>query len=206
LGNSAVICPADEIGLARAVEVIVHGGVIAFPTDTVYGLGCDLFNTGAVERIYAIKGRPARLPLIAMFAEIEQWPRVAAALPKMARVFMDRWWPGPLTLIVPARADIPARVLGGGTTIGMRIPDFAVARQLLRLVDRPLATTSANRSGRPAGCTANEVAESLGDAVDLILDGGPSPQGVASTVVDCTTDPPRVLREGPITWNMLGVG
>lgn len=200
---SAEIRPADYAALTAAARILARGGVVAFPTDTVYGLACDLFNAEAVQRIYEIKGRPARMPLIAMFADAAQWPQVAATLPECARRLMRRWWPGSLTLIVPARPDIPAIVLGGGQTIGMRVPDHAVARQLLRLAGRPLATTSANPSGQPAAVTAREVADLLGHVVDLILDGGAAPQGVASTVVDCTTDPPTVLREGPVTAEMM---
>lgn len=196
---------ADYQALTRAARVIAEGGVVAFPTDTVYGLCCDLFNEAAIRRIYEIKGRPARMPLIAMFAEMAQWPQVAASLPPCARDYMTRWWPGPLTVIVPARPDISPEALGGGTTIGMRIPDHPVALKLLHLAGRPLATTSANRSGQPAACTAQQVAAQLADAVDLILDDGDSPCGTASTVVDCTTDPPTLLREGPITRAELGL-
>jgi L-threonylcarbamoyladenylate synthase len=194
---------ADREALTEAARILSSGGVIAFPTDTVYGLACDLFNQAAVERVYQIKGRPAQLPLIAMFAEPGEWARVASALPASARYFIERCWPGPLTIIVPAREDIPAIVLGGGTTIGMRIPDHTIARELLRLAARPLATTSANLSGHPAACTAEEAAQQLGDAVDLILDAGHCPGGQASTVVDCTVEPPKILREGPITEEML---
>lgn len=193
----------DNDVLAEAARILAAGGVIAFPTDTVYGLACDLFNEEAVDRIYRIKARRTYLPLIAMLAESEVWPRVASSLPDSARHFMARFWPGPLTVIVPARKDIPAIVLGGGETIGMRIPDHDTARQLLRLAGLPLATTSANRSGQPAACTAQEAAAQLGDAVDLILDAGPCPGGQASTVVDCTFEPPKILREGPITADML---
>jgi len=198
-----VIRTADNEALADTARILGEGGVIAFPTDTVYGLACDLFNEEAVDRIYRIKARPAYLPLIAMLAEAEAWPQVASSLPESARRFMASYWPGPLTIIVPARSDIPAIVLGGGGTIGMRIPDHDIARQLLRLAGRPLATTSANLSGHPAACTAQEVLVQLGDAVDLILDAGPCPGGQASTVVDCTFDPPKILREGPITTAML---
>jgi len=203
ISDNTRIRKADIEALVEAARILAAGGVIAFPTDTVYGLACDLFNEEAVDRIYRIKARPVYLPLIAMLAEAEQWPRVASALPESARRFMARFWPGPLTIILPAREDIPAVVRGGGTTIGMRIPDHAVARELLRLAARPLATTSANLSGRPAACTAEEAAEQLGDAVDLILDAGPCPGGQASTVVDCTVEPPKILREGPITAEML---
>jgi len=198
-----VIQKADNTALTGAARIISSGGIIAFPTDTVYGLACDLFNEDAVRRIYEIKGRPAHLPLIAMFAEAEDWPRVASSLPESARRFMARCWPGPLTIIVPARQDIPTSVLGSGVTIGMRIPDHATARELLRQAGRPLATTSANLSRQQAACTAEEVKEQLGDAVDLILDAGPCPGGQASTVVDCTADPPKILREGPITRDIL---
>lgn len=200
-----VILTADDAAIARAAQILVEGGVVAFPTDTVYGLGCDLFSPEAVGRIYAIKGRPTYLPLIAMFAETAQWSQVASVLPEYARTYMQHWWPGPLTVIVPARADVPSLVLGEGTTIGMRIPAEPVALALLRRVGRPLATTSANRSGQPAAATAQEVEAQLGSAVDLILDVGRLLPGTASTVVDCAIDPPKVLREGPITAAMLGL-
>jgi len=199
------ICHAGEEELKHAAQVLALGGVIAFPTDTVYGLGGDLFNLRAIARIYEIKGRPARMPLIAMLAEDTQWSQVAAALPDHAQEYMARWWPGPLTLILPARSDIPAEALGGGTTIGVRVPNHPMMRQLLRLSGRPLATTSANISGKPAANTAEEAYAQLDDTVDLILDGGHAPGGVPSTVLDCTTTPPTILRPGPITAEMLGL-
>jgi len=198
-----MIQAADDRALVDAARIINEGGVIAFPTDTVYGLACDLFNRAAVERIYAIKGRPAHLPLIAMFSYAEQWPLVAASAPESARRYMERFWPGPLTIIVPAREDIPKIVLGNGMTIGMRIPNCFAARRLLFLADIPLATTSANRSRHTPACTASEVAQQLGDAVDLILDAGPCPGAVPSTIIDCADDPPKIIREGPITAAML---
>jgi L-threonylcarbamoyladenylate synthase len=200
------IVPATPEQIVRAAAIIAEGGVIAFPTDTVYGLACDLYHAAAVRRIYEIKGRPHRMPLIAMIADVSQWEQVAASVPAGARILSERWWPGPLTIIVPAHADIPAEVLGGGETLGVRIPDHPDALALLRAAHRPLATTSANRSGEPAACTASDVVAMLGDAVDLILDAGPSPQGVPSTVVDCTVTPPRILREGSVTAAMLGLG
>ncbi len=199
------LCLADAESIARAARLLERGAVIAFPTDTVYGLCCDLFNRRAVARLYEIKGRPAHMPLIAMFADSAQWRQVASARPDPAGELMRRWWPGPLTIILPARADIPPEVLGGGDTIGTRIPNLPIALQLLRQVGRPLATTSANRSGQPATTSATAVAEELGEQLDLILGGGHSPGGIASTVVDCTTTPPAILREGPITAEMLGI-
>lgn len=205
MAERCAICLADEDAIARAAQLLLAGAVIAFPTDTVYGLCCDLDNHQAVARIYEMKGRPAHMPLIAMFAEASWWPRVATALPEPAGEFMRRWWPGPLTLILPARADLPPAVLGGGASIGTRVPDYPIALQLLRQVGRPLATTSANRSGQPAPTSAAAVAEQLGEQLELILDGGRSPGGMASTVVDCTRTPPVILREGPISAKMLGL-
>jgi L-threonylcarbamoyladenylate synthase len=203
MNGKRLIYPADDGALARAADIVAGGGVVAFPTDTVFGLGCDLFNARAVARIYTIKGRAAAMPLIAMLAEGDQWPQVAAELPACAALLMRRWWPGPLTIILPARADLPPLVLGSGRTIGVRVPDHPVPQQLIRLAGRPLATTSANRSGQPPARTAQEVAEQLGDAIDLILEAGPPPQGTASTVIDCTVTPPAILREGPISAEML---
>lgn len=197
------ICLVEASSLLRAAAIIAEGGVVAFPTDTVYGLGCDLFNARAVERIFSIKGRPERMPLIAMFSTHEQWTLVASALPDCARDLIARWWPGPLTLIAPARSEVPEQVLGGGATIGMRIPDHSDALALLVLFGRPLATTSANLSGMAPVCSALEVQEQLRGKIELILDGGISPCGMASTVLDCTCAPPVILREGPLTRDDL---
>lgn len=199
------IIRADDVALVNAAQVIAGGGVVAFPTDTVYGLCCDLYNAQAVQRIYAMKERSGGMPLIAMFAESEQWSLVASSLPAGVQELMTRWWPGPLTLVVPARQDIPAVVIGGGSTIGVRIPDHQVALHLLRLCGRPLATTSANLSGQPAACTVDEVAAQLDGQVDVILDGGTCNDRQASTVLDCTTTPFTILREGPITRTDLGL-
>lgn len=199
------ILPISIAALQRAVTVLHEGGVVAFPTDTVYGLCCDLYNEAAVAKIYHLKGRPARMPLIAMFAEMEDWSLVAESVSPAALQYMKKWWPGPLTIIVPARPDIPELVLGGGTTIGMRIPDNNAALQLLRLFQRPLATTSANLSGQPVASSADEIRAQLDGQVDMILDAGPSAGGVASTVVNCAVDPPIILREGPVDFVMLGL-
>lgn len=199
------ILPISIAALQRAVTVLHEGGVVAFPTDTVYGLCCDLYNEAAVAKIYHLKGRPARMPLIAMFAEMEDWSLVAESVSPAALQYMKKWWPGPLTIIVPARPDIPELVLGGGTTIGMRIPDNNAALQLLRLFQRPLATTSANLSGQPVASSADEIRAQLDGQLDMILDAGPSAGGVASTVVNCAVDPPIIIREGPVDFVMLGL-
>ncbi len=194
---------SGQRGIHRTgARLLVHGAVIAFPTDTVYGLGCDLFNRQAVARIFELKGRPARMPLIAMLADRTQWPQVASILPDPAGELMRRWWPGPLTIILPARSDIPLKCWWR-RHYGTRIPEFPPALRLLRRVVI-LATTSANPSGQPSSTTAVAVADLLGEQLDLILDGGDSPGGIPSTVVDCTVTPPIILREGPITAEMLG--
>lgn len=199
------VLPATEDAIAKAVTILRQGGVVAFPTDTVYGLCCDLCNVTAVERIYQIKGRPARMPLIAMFATPDQWDRVATSLSPRAQDLIKRFWPGPLTVIAQARPEVPQQVLGGGTTIGMRIPDNAVARRLLELTDRPLATTSANLSGHSSPCTAADVVAQLYGRIELVLDAGACAQGQASTVIDCSVDPPKILREGPLSAAELGL-
>lgn len=191
--------------LQRALAILRVGGVIAFPTDTVYGLCCDLFNDAAVARIYQLKGRPSQMPLIAMIAEVAEWTKVARSVSPIALRYMNLWWPGPLTIIIPARVDIPEMVLGGGETIGIRIPDNGDALELLHLFQQPLATTSANISGHPAAINAQEVQAQFAGQVDLILDAGQTLVGLASTVVDCSGDRPIVLREGPITREMLAL-
>lgn len=203
--EKTLLVPAAHDGIAAAAHILCAGGVVAFPTDTVYGLACDLSNIAAVERIYQIKGRPAQMPLIAMFATPSDWEQVAMELSDAARDYMARWWPGSLTIIARARPELPASTLGGGTTIGMRIPDQPAARALLQLVGRPLATTSANLSGHPAPTTVQAIIQQLDGSLDLVLDAGLCPGGTASTVVDCTVTPPRILREGPITAAMLGL-
>lgn len=203
------IQPTTDTAIAEAARCIRVGGVVVFPTDTVYGLACDLFNAEAVERIYRVKGRPAKMPLIAMLtpggagevpADLEH---LVTTIPESARRFMARCWPGPLTIIMPACPELPATVLGGGETIGVRVPDHADALRLLRAAGISLATTSANLSGHPAALTAAEAAEQVGDMVDLIFDAGPCPGGIASTVVNCAVEPPVILREGPVTAAML---
>ncbi len=189
----------------EAARIVRDGGVVAIPTDTVYGLACDMCNEEAVRRIYAIKGRPAHLPLIVMLAAASQWSLAAASATPYALEMMEKFWPGALTIILPARPELPELVLGGGSTVGLRIPDHNIARELLHLAARPLATTSANRSGSPAPDNATWVAEELGDDVDYILDGGTCPGGMASTVLNCAVEPPCILRPGPITAAQLGL-
>ena len=182
-------------GIERAVELLAAGEVVAFPTDTVYGLAALAGDERAVRRVYELKGRPLSQPLILMVREAgtaEDW----AIVDDRARRLMGRWWPGPLTLVLPARAGLrPPLAAGRPRTVAVRIPDHRVALALLAAAG-PLATTSANRSGEPPALTALEAA--WVDGVAAVVDGGRAPGGVPSTLLDLSSGEPKVLREGPI--------
>jgi L-threonylcarbamoyladenylate synthase len=181
-----MVLKPDRAGLTRAAQLIRGGGVVAFPTDTVYGLGADAGDEVAVRRVYRIKGRPVGLPLILMAAaesQLEGWVHVDSRTEALIR----KWWPGPLTLILHAK---------GGGTLGVRIPKHEVALELLR-ASGPLMTTSANLHGKEPAMTAEEAGQLSGLAA--VLDGGPAPGGLASTVLDLTGPEPHILREGAIT-------
>ena len=195
----------SEDALAEAAAVLRNGGLVAFPTETVYGLGADACSGAAVESIFAAKGRPADNPLIVHVASLEAAADVTAAVSPLAARLAEQWWPGPLTLVLQAARKLPAVTTGGLTTVAVRVPAHPVALALLHAAGVPLAAPSANRSGRPSPTTAKHVLDDLGGAVDMILDGGPSTLGVESTVVDARGDSPVVLREGSITREMLGV-
>jgi L-threonylcarbamoyladenylate synthase len=187
------------MSLDAAVRAIKAGGVIAIPTDTVYGLACDPANAAAVSRIYAIKRRPDRLELTilaASAADIEE----DVDLNPAAQTLAAACWPGPLSIICALRSRRWA-VPRDGTTLSVRMPDHPITLELLRRTG-PLATTSANRHGEPPADTAAGVAAAIGKEVNLVLDGGPS-AGLASTIIDCTTTTPRVLRDGPISATAL---
>ena len=185
-----------------ALERIRRGGLVAVPTETVYGLGADADDAAAVARIFEVKGRPSGHPLIvhlASAADVHEW---AADMPVAAAVLADACWPGPLTLLLPRAARVIDAVTGGRDTVGVRVPAHPLTEQLLRRSGRGLAAPSANRFGRVSPTTAADVIADLGafldPARDAVLDGGPSPVGVESTIVDCTTDPPQLLRPGGI--------
>jgi L-threonylcarbamoyladenylate synthase len=195
---TARIVPDDDEGRAAAVEALRDGGLVALPTDTVYGIAVALETPGGIERLFAAKRRPPEKGIILLLADaaqapdIGEWPASAAAL---AAAF----WPGGLSLILPRRADVllPEALTGGAATIGVRVPDHPAPRALAATLG-PLPTTSANVSGLPEARTAAEIVDQLGEAIAVVLDGGPASGGPASTVVDCSIDPPRVLREGAI--------
>jgi L-threonylcarbamoyladenylate synthase len=195
--------PADAAAIARAADLVRAGGLVAFPTETVYGLGAHALDADAVAKIFAAKGRPAGDPVIVHVADRDDVTGLAASVPDAARTLMQAFWPGPLTVIVARGAAVPLRVTAGGETVAVRMPAHPVALALLRASGVPIAAPSANRFSRPSPTTADDVAEDLGDRIDMILDGGPATHGVESTVVDCTGASPVVLRPGAITLEAL---
>lgn len=192
----------DEAGRRNAIDVLRAGGIVALPTDTVYGISVALGTPGGVERLFDVKRRPSDKAVMVLVDDIDQ----AAAIvdvPPAARALAELW-PGGLTLVLPLRAEaaIPAALTAGTATLGVRVPDHPAPRRLAREIG-PLPTTSANRSGAPDTRSADDVLAALGDGIDLVLDGGPSRGGVPSTVVDCTVDPVRVLRPGAIALDRI---
>jgi len=203
-----ILSVAEAGWIEEARQTLDGGGLVAFPTDTVYGVGANAQNTLAIERIFRAKRRPREKAIPLLIAGVEKLPHVTADIPDSAHLLGERYWPGALTLVLMMHPDLPETISPSGT-VGVRVPDHPVALGLLGAYG-PLAVTSANLSGMPEARTAIEVQEALGEALDLILDGGRTPGGVASTVVDLTQEPPKLLREGPIPWeeieNMLVAG
>ncbi|MGD9702552.1 MAG: L-threonylcarbamoyladenylate synthase [Acidimicrobiia bacterium] len=185
--------------IAAAVTVLRHGGLVAFPTETVYGLGADATNEFAVRRVFRVKGRPEGHPLIVHLADDDELGGWVRHITEPARLLAAACWPGPLTLLLERSARVLPEITGGRATVGVRVPAHPVAQQLLRAFGSGIAAPSANRFGHVSPTTAEHVRDDLGTDVDLVLDGGPSVVGVESTIVDCTTDPPQVLRPGAIT-------
>jgi len=191
----------DPLALSRALEILRSGGLVAFPTDTVYGLGALAFNQQAIESIYRAKDRPIEKAIPILLGDVTDLDQVADSVPALARRLAARFWPGPLTVVVPKRVDLPPAV-SATSTVGVRIPDHEAARALLRLAG-PLAVTSANLSGRQSPRTTGEVILQLGGRIPLILDGGETPGGISSTVVDVTGPEPVILRAGPVTLEQI---
>jgi L-threonylcarbamoyladenylate synthase len=183
--------------LEQILSFLHAGGVIAFPTDTAYGLGADPFNQEAVRRIFAIKGRSETKPILLLVNSMEMASRIAT-LSDRALAVAERFWPGPLTMILPARENVPSLVTAGTGTVGVRWADAPFAQRLLAAFDRPITATSANSAGMPSAVTVAEVRVQLGDSIDLIIDGGTLPARGGSTLLDLTEIPARLLREGPI--------
>ncbi len=184
--------------IARAAAALRAGCLVAFPTETVYGLGALALDADAVRRIFAAKGRPAHNPLIVHIADISEVSQVAASWPDAAERLARRFWPGPLTLVVPRGAAVPDATTAGGPTVALRVPAHPVALALLRATGAPIAAPSANRSGELSPTRAEHVLRGLDGRIDLVLDAGPTTGGVESTVVDVSKSPPRLLRPGLI--------
>lgn len=198
------LCQADDASIRRAAALLRAGELVAFPTDTVYGLGADALNGEAAARIFAAKGRPADNPLIAHIAGESGLAGLIAGEPcACARALMRAFWPGPMTLIFPKSPRVPREVTAGLDTVAVRMPSHPVARALIRAAQTPIAAPSANRSGRPSPTTAAHVLEDMEGRIPLILDGGPCEVGLESTVVDVTGARPRILRPGGVTLEML---
>ncbi|WP_164101041.1 L-threonylcarbamoyladenylate synthase [Candidatus Laterigemmans baculatus] len=196
---SPVLSGESPQDIAQAAKILRGGGLVALPTETVYGLGADAANEHAVRRIFAAKGRPADHPLIVHLgrtADLERWAR---EIPPLAWRLAERFWPGPLTLILKRNPDVPAVVTGGQATIGLRVPAHPVALAVLQAAETGVAAPSANRFGRVSPTTAEHVAAELGTAVDAILDGGPCSVGLESTILDLSGNSPQILRPGAIT-------
>lgn len=193
----------DEAALREAGEILKRGGLVAFPTETVYGLGGDAFNPSSSQRIYAAKGRPSDNPLIVHIYRIEDLYEVASEVPQAALRLAERFWPGPLTMILKKKDGVPRETTGGLDTVAVRFPSHAAAQKLIRYAGGFVAAPSANLSGRPSPTDCKYVVEDMTGRIDMILDGGSVGIGLESTIVDLTVDPPQILRPGYVTGEML---
>lgn len=196
-----------ENEINHAARIVTAGGVVAFPTDTFYGLGCDPFNAQAVDRIFEIKQRPATKAILLLIDALPALSLVTAPLSGVCahnfQLLRERFWPGPLTVVLPAAARLPDQLVSAARTIGVRLPAYDVARRLATAVGGAITATSANLSGQPNTQTAAEVRAQLGASVDYILDLGPTAGGAPSTLIDVTVDPPALLRAGAISNEQL---
>jgi len=188
-----------EQQIEQAIEILKRGGIVAFPTDTVYGLGANALEEGAVLRVYEAKGRPRHLALPLLLADISQIAAVARPVPEIAWRLAQRFLPGGLTLVLHKASSVSTVVSGGGEKIAVRVPKHPVPLALIEGLGAPITGTSANLTGSPSPATAEEVHQQMGDRVDLVIDGGRCPGGMDSTVLDLTGETPRILREGAIS-------
>jgi L-threonylcarbamoyladenylate synthase len=187
---------------ALATAMLLQGHLVAFPTDTVYGLGAHAFQAEAVGKLYAVKERPAHLPIPLLLPDAEAMRLVCASVPTLAWELAQRFWPGGLSLVLPRSVAVPDVVTAGGASVAVRVPDHPLVRELCLSLGAPLAATSANVHGQPAPVTADAVEKALAGRI-LLLDGGPCPGGIASTVLDLGVSPPVILRRGPVTAGEL---
>jgi len=191
--------PAIEQQINLAVEILKDGGIVAYPTDTVYGLGANSANEQAIEKIYRVKKRTHDLPLPLLLADISDLLKVASVVPDIAWQLAEHFLPGGLTLVLKKSPWVPSAVTAGGDTIAVRVPNHHIPTAIIRGLGVPLVGTSANISGKPSPVTADEVYEQLGDKIDLIIDGGMCPGGIESTVMDVSGEIPAIIREGAVS-------
>jgi L-threonylcarbamoyladenylate synthase len=197
--HTQIIATTEPRAIENAVQLLKAGGLVAFPTDTVYGVGAYAFSPQAVEKIYQVKGRPPDKAIPLLLASAESLSQVAQDITPEAWLLVEKFWPGALTVVLRRQPVVPDIVTGGGPTVALRVPDHAFTLRLIRAVGSPLATTSANLTGHPDPRTAQEVADYLEGRIDLILDGGRCPGGIPSTVVDLTRTPLAIVRLGAIS-------
>lgn len=195
--QTKIIPAGDNEALQRALDTLRSGGLVAFPTDTVYGLGALAFDGKAVESIYLAKDRPIEKAIPILIWDVSDLEKISDDIPEWTRTLASRFWPGPLTVLLPKKPTLPESI-SATSTVAVRVPDHSVARELLRVAG-PMAVTSANISGQASQSTAEEVFAQLNGRIDLIIDGGTTPGGIPSTLVDCSSDEIKILRAGPIT-------
>ena len=195
-----MVPPPDRILIQRAADIVRKGGVVAFPTETSYGLGASIKHIDALERIYVIKKRPRHKPLLILISNISDLIHLVSRVPPAAVTLMERFWPGPLTLLLPAKPGLPWPLCADTAKVGVRISSHSWAHSLVQTLGNPMTATSANLSEHPATYKAEEVADQLRSCPpDYILDGGLTSGGAPSTIIDVCTDPPEVIREGAIS-------
>ena len=197
-GKTLLLPAGQPEALRQAADSLRAGGLVAFPTDTVYGLGALVWNEAGIARIYAAKERPPEKAIPILLSNLSEAHRLVGAWPAPMETLARRFWPGPLTLVVPCGDRVPDFITSGSGTVALRVPNHPVTLQLLSLLGQPLAVTSANRSGSSSPLTAQEVLDQLAGRIDAVVDGGRCPGGVPSTVLSLVTDPPILLRMGPI--------
>ena len=197
MSRTEIVRADQPDSISRAVHILQTGGLVAFPTDTVYGVGALAFDQRAIESIYLAKERPMEKSIPVLIWDLEDLPKVALELPPLAAKLASRFWPGPVTLVVPKNPNLPRAISATGT-VAVRVPDHEAARAILKAAG-PMAVTSANISGQSSPVSAQEVYSQLNGRIALIVDGGTTPGGIPSTLVDCTGEKPLILREGPVS-------
>ncbi len=196
--------PADEAALEIASSAILNGSVISLATDTFYALAADPFNLRAVEQIFRIKGRQPWKPLLLLIDSMEQAESIAEKIPDIFYEIAEEFWPGPLTIVLPAAKHVPLKITGGTGTVGIRVPNFDLVRLLVQSIDFPIIGTSANLTAHPPCSSADEVLGQLGGKIELILDSGNLSTTAPSTIIDLSKDTPSIIREGAVSSEALG--